>query len=354
MEIVLYSRRLERETPTRFFVNNPTPSEAKAALDIGNVIGVVTNGNYLKRMLTIPETKDYTIAFIDKLIRDGIDDDELIVALATQNAVNACAKIWLPIFECTNGEKGWVAIQGNPNHDTDYDFIVSEANRFYTVSPNVRVKFPATKEAIKALESMTALGKATLATCGFSVQYTIEAIEAYQRGCKLSKRQVPRLYVTLLAGHIDEYLAKYVKANNISISPGVLSRAGVEIAKTVYKLWYDRYRNTNSRIVSSCRELYHFTEMVPGDMSVTVNHNFIKELNNLNPNIDNRISMREPDSVFEELKDTFPVFDFSTSEKSTKYGCWSMLPTALYFRNYVRSGWDFSTSIVRERRLMFQ
>lgn len=349
-----YSKRLEKETPTSFFVNNPTPSEAKAALEIGNVIGMVTNGNYLKRMLTMPETRNETIAYIDQLIHEGIDDDQLIVALATQNAVKNCARYFQPMFEKTEGKQGWVSIQGNPNHDTDFDFMLAEARRFYSVAENIRVKFPATTEAIYCLEKMTAEGKATLATCGFSVQYAMEALEAYKRGCTQHHGEVPRLYVTLLAGHIDEYLEKYVKANDIVISGEVLSKAGYEIEKEVYKIWHDKYHDVNARILGGCRATYHYTEMVPGDMSVTVNYDFIEKLNALDPAITNRIDVREKEDVIEELNTKLPIFAYSISQNSKIYPHWSMVPTSLYFRNYVRSGWNAAASIVAERRVMFK
>lgn len=351
---MLYSKRLEKETPTSFFVNNPTPSEAKAALEIGNVIGMVTNGNYLKRMLTMPETKDETIAYIDSLIQDGIDDDQLIVALATQNAVNNCAKYFIPMFEQSEGKQGWASIQGNPNHDEDYDFMLAEAKRFYTVTPNIRVKFAATAQAMACLEKMTAEGKATLATCGFSVQYAMEAMEAYKRGCAQFGGEVPRLYVTLLAGHIDEYLEKHVKAKGIDISREVLSKAGLEVGKEVYKTWYDKYRDVNARILGGCRATYHYTEMVPGDMSVTVNYDFIEKLNELDPAIEDRIVARESEEVINELKAKFPAFAYSISADSKIYPHWSMVPTSLYFRNYVRAGWNTAASMVAERRVMFK
>lgn len=349
-----YSKRLEKETPTTFFVNNPTPSETRAALEIGNVTGMVTNGNYLKRMLSMPETKDETIAYIDKLILDGIDDDQLIVALATQNAVNNCAKYFLPMFEKTQGRQGWASIQGNPNHDTDYDFMLAEARRFYGVAENIRVKFAATAEAMCCLEKMTAEGRATLATCGFSVQYAMEAMEAYKRGCAQFKGEVPRLYVTLLAGHIDEYLEKQVRAKGIDISRDVLSKAGLEIGKEVYKTWYEKYRDVNARILGGCRASYHYTEMVAGDMAVTVNYDFIEKLNEMDPAIENRIDKREDAAVIEELKAKFPAFAYSISPDSRLYPHWSMVPTSLYFRNYVRSGWNTAASMVAERRVMFK
>ena len=351
---MIYSKRLAQESPTRFFVNNPTPSEAKGALEIGNVIGMVTNGNYLQRMLTMPETRDDTVAVIDKYIKEGIDDDQLIVALAAQHAVSRCAKYFMPLYEQSQGELGWAAIQGNPNRDTDYDFMVEEARRFYQGVPNMRVKFPATAEAVQSLETMTAQGRATLATCGFSVQYGVEAMEAYARGCRKAKTAVPRLYVTILAGHVDEYLEKYVKANGVAIDQDILANAGCEIAKELYKTWYENYRDINCRILGGCREAYHFTEMVPGDMAVTVNYDFIQKLNELDPPLTPRIGQRVSKEIFAELSDKLPAFAYSVSHAGKEYLHWSMVPTSLYFRNYVRKGWNNAAAMVRERRVLFR
>lgn len=302
----------------------------------------------------MPETRDDTIAVIDQYIKEGIEDDQLIVALAAQHAVGNCAKYFMPMYKKSQGEFGWAAIQGNPNRDTDYDFMIAEAKRFYHCIPNMRVKFPATAEAIQALETMTAEGKATLATCGFSVRYGVEAMEAYVRGCKKAKGIVPRLYVTILAGHVDEYLEKYVKANGIDIDHDILANAGCEIAKELYKIWYENYQDINCRILGGCREAYHFTEMVPGDMAVTVNYDFIQKLNELDPPFVPRIDQRVTRAVFTELSEKLPAFAYSASSESKEYIHWSLVPTSLYFRNYVRKGWNNAVAMVRERRVLFR
>lgn len=348
-----YSKRLEQETKTRFFVNNPTPEEAKKALDVGNVTGAVTNGNYLKKMLTSAETRDEMTAYVDGLIKNGMADENQIAAHAVRYAVGKIAEIFRPMFEETNGEAGWASIQGNPNYDTVYEYMVSEARFFYEQANNIRVKFPATPEALQALEKMTAEGKATLATCGFSVPYGIDAFEAYKRGCAKSAN-VPVFYVTMLAGHVDEYLEKYVKANHLKLSEEALHSAGCEFAKTLYQIQQEKYSDLNVKVLGGCRTPAHFTEMVPGDMCVTVNYDFIEVLNDLDPTIEQRCTEHIDEKIKKELTDYIPFFRYTISENDKEYTHWSLLPTALYFRNYVRTGWNDAVAIIRERKIMFK
>lgn len=349
-----YAKRLEQETPTRFLVNNPTPGEVRAALDIGGVVGIATNGNYLLRMLTHPETKEDTIALVDRLIGEGVEDDQALAGLCAQQVVKNVAEIILPLFEETEGTLGWTAIQGNPNYDTDYDFIVNEAKRFYTASPNIRCKFPATPAALQGLETCTAMGKATLATCGFSVQYGMDAFEAYQRGCQAFGGPVPQLYVTTLCGHIDEYTEKYLKARGLTLSQAALEACGNQLAKELYRIREERYAGVNARVLGGCRAYYHFTEMVPGDMLVTVNYDFIEMLNEKNLPLDRRIDQYPSTDMLEELRAKLPYFAYMVDPESKIYAHWSEIPTARYFRNYVRRGWNQAVSIIAERRTILR
>ncbi len=348
---MLYSKRLEQETPTRFWLNNPTPGEVKQALELGNCVNVASNANYVKRMLAEEETKAEAIALIDGLIAQGISDDHLIVALTAQHFLGKCAELFQPLFEETKGEYGWVAIQGNPFHDTDYDFMVEEAERFFSVAPNMRVKFPATVEAVNALETMTERGKATLATCGFSVSYAKAAVDAYDKGCKKYGAEVPTLYVTSLAGPFDEYMGKYIKANNVDVSAEVMAQAGISLSKKLYQLYEQDEKKAGYKLLSGCRFPYHSTELVPGDIHIVANFDFVEKLNDLDTPIEDRIHDLADDAVIAELCEKIPAFKYAYTEEG-KYQHWSLNPGALYFRNYLRNGWFAALGTVKERRIL--
>ncbi len=348
---MLYSKRLEQETTTRFWLNNPTPGEVEKALELGNSVNVASNANYVKRMLAEKETKEEAVQVIDGFIAQGIADGHLIVAMTAQHFLGKCAKLFEPLFEETNGKEGWVAIQGNPFFDTDYDFMVNEAERFYKTAPNMRVKFPATIEALSALRTMTARGKATLATCGFSVPYAKAAVNAYREGRAWYKGEVPRLYVTSLAGPFDEYLGKYVKANNIDISEKVLAQAGCALSKKLYEMYENDEGKADYQLLSGCRFPYHCTELVTGDIHIVANYDFIEKLNELDTPIEDRIHLLPGEETTEELCRKLPAFCFAYQEEGD-YLHWSMQPSAQYFRNYLRNGWNVALGTVKERKIL--
>lgn len=77
-----YLERINEQTPTRMWVNNPTPSEAKKGLEAGT-FGATSNPTYLSHMLKAEETKDAALSAIDRYVR-MTEDDHLVVALAYQ------------------------------------------------------------------------------------------------------------------------------------------------------------------------------------------------------------------------------------------------------------------------------
>lgn len=349
----MYSNKLYEQTPTRFWVNNPTPNEARQALALGNTVSVASNGNYVKRMLSMDETKDATIAEIDRCILAGMADDDAIVGMAALYNLRQIAEIYRPLFEESNGELGWVAIQGNPHRDTDYTYMKAEAERFYAAAPNIRVKFPATIEALSALRHFTGEGKATLATCGFSIPYAKAAAKAYHEAATSCGKAVPKLFITTLAGPFDEYIGKYVKANHIEISDEVLAQAGCEMAKELYATQQREFPEVNCSLLGGCRFPYHFTEMVPANMNVTVNFDFIEKLNALDPPVESRIDVRADRAAIDELCQKIPSFRYAFCGEGA-YLHWSMQPAAQYFRNYVGNGWNVALGTVRERRILLK
>ena len=107
-----YLERINEQTPTRMWVNNPTPSEAKKGLEAGT-FGATSNPTYLSHMLKAEETKDAALSAIDRYVR-MTEDDHLVVALAYQEMIAKIAEIFLPLFQETGGEKGcrWAGRSG--------------------------------------------------------------------------------------------------------------------------------------------------------------------------------------------------------------------------------------------------
>jgi len=78
------------------------------------------------------------------------------------------------------------------------------------------------------------------------------------------------MYLSLITGIYDEWLQKEVAKQGIEISSDILYQAGMVIAKKVYNIMHDRGYELGF-IGGGVRELQHFTEMVGGDVCITIN-----------------------------------------------------------------------------------
>ena len=67
-----YFHRVAEETPTRFWVNNPTDQDMEQAISAG-AINVTTNPAYCSKL--IKSEPDYIRAIIDSVVEETKDDD---------------------------------------------------------------------------------------------------------------------------------------------------------------------------------------------------------------------------------------------------------------------------------------
>ena len=348
-----YLQKVNEQTSTRMWVNNPTPEEARFGLEAG-CYGATTNPTYVGNMLKKPSMEAIVIKTIDSHLKDSMDD-HMVLSLTYQDLVKTLAEIYMPLFEKTNGEQGWVAIQGNPNHDDDINFILDEAYRYYTISPNIVVKLSATISGIAAMEKLTSQGYCALGTAGVSNYYACQMIEAYQRGCKKYKGTNHKMFITSLAAPFEGFAKKYVASNNVDIDPKLVEASGIEMSKKMYEIWEAKYSDSNAYLMGGgVRQGRHFTEMVAGDMHVTSGWNIIDELNALDPPITDRVHEKLSGAELKELFDKIPAFKQAYFEDGLVSAELSSFPPFLLFKNNFLTSWDSVLSVIRERRLLLR
>ena len=347
-----YLKRINEQTPTRMWVNNPLPSEAQKGLDAG-VYGATSNPTYMSKMLQNDETRSAAIAVIDRHVKDT-EDDHMVLSLSYQDMISRITDIFMPLFEKTGGKEGWVAIQGNPWHDDDVDFVVEEARRLFTVAPNIIVKVSATTAGIAAMEKLTSEGKCVLATAGVSNYYAAKMIEAYDRGAQIAGG-APMQFVTTLAAPFEGYAKKYVEANKVDIDPALVEKSGLEMSKHMYKVWKEKYSHINSRLMGGgVRSVRHFTEMVGGDVHVTCNWDFIDGLNKMDPPIESKIDDVLSEAQRQELFEKIPAFRNAYDENALLHADLTKHLAFLLFRNGFTTAWDSVLGVIRERRILLK
>lgn len=107
-----YFVRVMEQSPTMFWINNPTRRQADLALENG-ALGCTNNPSYTQKMIDHPEEGQYALKLLDDAIRE-CDDDWETAEIFQRKMVAPIANKFLPLFEKTNGKHGYVSIQGDP------------------------------------------------------------------------------------------------------------------------------------------------------------------------------------------------------------------------------------------------
>lgn len=339
-----YFHRLQRETPTRLWINNPTLGESEQAIAAG-AISCTTNPGYSARAIKLePERARRAI---QQAVRESTDDRQA-ADRAQQLIVKPVMDQFLGLYDRHPGRQGLVSIQGDPHADDNVEHIVDEALRYRQLSRNFIAKIPCTAAGLKALELLIPEDMPTIATEIFAVTQATAVCELYQRVTQRCGKHPP-IYATHISGIFDEYLAKTVEREGISVSPEALAQAGCILARKQYAMMQKR-GDKITLLGGGARGTQHFTELVGGALHVTINWSTAEEIIHSDPAITNRIDAAAPPGMVEELCDKLPDFRKAYGEDGLHVDEFAQFGPLQYFRDMFVAGWDRLLQGVREER----
>jgi len=342
-----YFRRVTELTPTRLWINNPTPEEADKAIAAG-AISCTTNPTFCMKQITAEPEHDYVISVIDDVIKEE-DNDSKVADLVYQKLAKKIMDKFLPLYEKNPGEQGFVSIQGDPFFDDDADHIINETLRFRKLGKNSIAKIPVTKAGLDALEVMIPEDIPMIATEVMAISQAVYVCEMYKR---VSKKygMYPPFYLTHITGIFDEHLQNVVKEKGISISPDILWQAGCIIARKQYNIFKERsYRGI--MLGGGARGLHHFTEMVGSEMHITINwKGTADKLIELDPPVVYRMFNPASPHVVDELLEKVPDFKKAYFEDGLKIDEFKDFGPVNLFRTQFMNGWSYLLNVIKERR----
>jgi transaldolase len=339
-----YFHRLQSQTPTRLWINNPTLEETDKAIAAG-AISCTTNPSYSARI--IKEEPSRAMRAIRAAIQASSDDQQA-ADRAQQTMVKEIMEKFLDLYDREPGRQGFVSIQGNPHLDEDADKIVDEAHRFRKISKNFITKIPCTAAGLKAFERLIPEDMPIIATEVFAMSQAIEVCELYQRVSQKCGKH-PMFYVTHISGIFDECLAKTAEREGIKVSPQALAQAGCILARKQYAMM--RKRGYDITLMGGgARGTHHFTEMVGGALHVTINWSTAEEIIKADPPITSRIDAVTPQAVIDELCDKLPDFRKAYHDDGLTIEEFGDFAPLQFFRNMFVKGWDTLVANVREQR----
>lgn len=342
-----YFKRVNALTPTRFWVNNPTRSQAKMAIEAGAVC-CTTNPTHAIKIVRSAEDGEIALQIIDKVLSDKAHSVSDAAALVQRQLVKMLLDEFADVYEKSHGRLGYVSIQCDPHAESDPDNIIREALADLELNKNVIAKIPITKPGLEAVYYLVKKNVPVIATEIMSMSQMIAACETYQKASEESSCQ-PAFFVTHITGIYDEYLQKQAAAGKIQADPDALYQAGTIIARKQLGMMHDK-GYPGIMLGGGARGLHHFTEMVGGAMHVTINWaGTADKLIELDPPVVSRMQTPTPDSVLEELLYKVPAFEKAYRADGLDIDEFADFGPVELFRSQFLKGWDDLIAVIQGR-----
>jgi len=151
--------------------------ELARLIDRDGLRGMTTNPTIFEKSVA---TSDRYDADIRQLADSGLKPAEIFETMAVADVRSACDR-FLPLYNQTQGQDGFVSIEVSPDLARDTEGTVHEARRLWDAvqRPNVMIKIPGTAEGLPAITRCLARGMNVNITLLFSVDRHRQVMEAY-------------------------------------------------------------------------------------------------------------------------------------------------------------------------------
>ena len=255
----------------------------------------------------------------------------------------------MPMYEASQGQCGYVSIQGDPFDETEES--IAKYARFNTANlPNMTAKIPVVPGGIKAIKQLAPERVPINTTEIMTIRQALDIADIYDDVCAKIKDPAP-MYYSVITGIFDQYLAKYVADKGIEIPSDYVWQAGLAVAKKTYAAVKER--SSKIRFIGGgARGLHHFTEMVGGNCVVTINwKGTADKLIEEDPAVVQRFAAAIPQTVIDELSEKVDEFRRAyyihgiTEEEYEDYG-----PVVL-FRSSFEEAWRNALAEIKKQRV---
>lgn len=297
-------------TLTDFWNDSCSIDELTYAVDHG-AVGATTNPtivvNVLKQEMHLWEDR------ILELIRTNPDWSEVEITwkIIEEMAVRGAGML-RPAFDRSNGKKGRLSIQTNPQFYRNGQRIAEHAIHFNTLAPNMQVKAPVTKAGVWAIEEATYHGVSMNATVCFTVPQAIAVADAVERG--LNRRTAEGKSIekmspvcTIMIGRTDDWMKVVRKRDGIEIDPEYLDWAGIACLKRAYSIFNERGYRTRL-LGAAYRHLGHWSTFIGGDVILTIPYDWQLKINASDVEVKDHIKDPVAPEVINEMMTRIPDF----------------------------------------------
>jgi transaldolase len=340
--------RMTQETPTQYWNDSCAVEELAYAVERG-ATGATSNPSIVLEVMK--KEKGHWVPRVHELAAANPtwSEVELTWAIVEEMAARG-AGILQPVFDRTGGRAGRLSVQTNPANHRDPVRMVEQAARFAALAPNIQVKFPVTRSGLEAIEEATVRGININGTVSFTVPQAIAVAEAVERG--LDRRAAAGDDVasmtpiaTIMIGRLDDWMKVLVERDDLAVHPDAPNWAGVAAFKRAYGIFRERGYRTRL-LAAAYRHRLHWTELVGGDVSMTLPYPWQVRFNASGITPSPRMDVPVDPALIADLYERIPDFrrayepDGMTPDEFEGFGA-----SARTLRTFVKSYHDLQAAI---------
>ena len=299
---------------------------------------------------------DIWLPVIDKMIESNStgSEDDILWNLIDEVGKKA-ANILQPVYEKTHGQKGKLSLQVNPKFYRNSDLMFKQGKYLASLAPNIAVKCPALPAGIVALEKLTANGICINATVSFTVPQAVQVAEAIERGLDQAEqdgKNIEKLtpYVTIMVGRIDDHLKRIKQSKNIDVDPEIIDWASIAVFKNAYKIFQKRgYRS--KLLAAAFRNQMHWSELVGGDIVISMPYDWWNKFNALDIEVKNRINNPVDPTIIDKLSNNFNDFNRAFDSDGMSVEEFEYYGASKHTMDTFLNGYDEFIQIIRSRMI---
>lgn len=302
--------RMVRDTPTDYWNDSCATAELEYAVARG-ATGATSNPTIVLEVLKKEQSR--WLPRIRQLAMENPSwtEVDLTWTLVEEMAVRGAA-ILEPVFQAEGERKGRLSVQTNPANYRNADRMLEQGLGFARLAPNIQVKFPATSAGLEAIERATAAGVSINATVSFTVPQALAVGEAVERGLEAAAAagiDISRMspVCTIMIGRLDDWMRAIVERDAIAIHPDALDWAGIAAFKRAVGLYRERSYRTRL-LAAAYRHRLHWTELVGGDVILTMPHTWQVRFNGSGIAPESRIDEPVDPALIDDLATRIPDF----------------------------------------------
>lgn len=291
--------------------------------------GVTTNPPLSLNVIKTREA--YVAQIVDGLIeKNPCVDKEALFWLTYKEIVRRGAEMYLGVFERSRYRYGYLSGQVDPRNLTDQEKMISQALELASLSPNVMIKVPGSREGYEVIKILTSKGISTNNTLTFVLPQLMACAKAVREGVEMAKQNGVDLtrwrsvitHMTARYGDLGD-LRKEAESLKIDLSEADVRWAEIAIFKKAYRLLKERGYPSKMLLCSmrispeqdGKKHCWHLEKLAGGDIVFTCPPSFIEGVFEYLDGIEFRPQVDEevPKAVLEKLL-RIPYFEKAYDE----------------------------------------